>query len=58
MIQKLTERAKEVADALRELENQFNQKKEEFLKLQGALEALQTLEDWTCKYYLHVYKAL
>lgn len=45
MIQKLTERAKEVADALRELENQFNQKKEEFLKLQGALEALQTLED-------------
>lgn len=45
MIQNLTERAKEVANTLRELEAQFNQKKEEFLKLQGALEALQSLED-------------
>lgn len=45
MIQKLSERAREVADSLRELELQFNQKKEEFLKLQGALEALQTLQE-------------
>lgn len=47
MISSLTEKATEVANSLRELESQFNQKKEEFLKLQGALEALQALEEST-----------
>lgn len=45
MIEKLTERAKEIAEVLQSLEQQFNQKKEEFLKIQGALEALQQLEN-------------
>lgn len=45
MISTLTERATEIAEALRNIEAQFNVKKEEFLKVQGALEALQELED-------------
>jgi hypothetical protein len=45
MIHKLSERAREVAESLQELETQFNKKKEEFLKLQGALEALQQLQE-------------
>lgn len=43
MFEKLTERALELGQALREIENQFNSKKEEYLKVQGALEALQEL---------------
>lgn len=45
MIEQLMERAKGVAEELKILESQFNQKKEEFLKLQGALEALQNLKE-------------
>lgn len=45
MIEKLTERARELAKDLQNLEAQFNLKKEEFLKVQGALEALQELKD-------------
>jgi hypothetical protein len=43
MITTLEERARKVAEELKALELQFNVKKEEFLKLQGALEALQEL---------------
>lgn len=40
----LTEKATKVRDELLSLEQEFNKKKEEFLKIQGALEALQELE--------------
>ena len=40
MTETLTEKAIKLRDELLELEKQFNQKKEEFLKIQGALEAL------------------
>lgn len=43
MIEKLNERAKELKEELMNIEAQFNIKKEEFLKVQGALEALQAL---------------
>lgn len=45
MTEKLTQRAKELKEELMSIENQFNVKKEEFLKVQGALEALQALAD-------------
>lgn len=44
MFETLTQRALELGQTLREIETQFNQKKEEYLKVQGALEALQELE--------------
>ncbi len=44
MKEKLIEREKEIRAELLELERQFNLKKEEFLKVQGALEALSLLE--------------
>lgn len=40
----LTERATKVRDELLAMEQEFNKKKEEFLKIQGALEALEELE--------------
>jgi len=46
MIATLEERARKIAEELKALELQFNIKKEEFLKLQGALEALRELTDW------------
>ena len=45
MIELLTEKATTLRDDLVSLEQQFNQKKEEFFKVQGALEALNELED-------------
>lgn len=47
MIETLTEKAIKLRDELLELEKQFNQKKEEFLKIQGALEALNELKEDT-----------
>lgn len=44
MIDDLTERGIKVRDDLVELEKKFNTKKEEFLKIQGALEALYELD--------------
>ena len=45
MIEKLTERAQDLKTDLMNIETQFNLKKEEFLKVQGALEALTNLSD-------------
>lgn len=45
MINTLTERAKVLAEELKKLEFEFNKRKEEFLKVQGALEALNELSD-------------
>jgi hypothetical protein len=45
MTEKLTERAKSLKEDLMNIEAQFNLKKEEFLKVQGALEALEALAD-------------
>ena len=45
MISSLTQKAVQIRDELVALEQQFNVKKEEFLKVQGALEALSNLEN-------------
>ena len=45
MSAQLTERAEKLRDELVELERQFNIKKEEFFKVQGALEALQAVSE-------------
>ena len=45
MISSLTQKAVQIRDELVALEQQFNVKKEEFLKVQGALEALDELEE-------------
>ena len=45
MTEVLTEKANKLRDELISLEQQFNVKKEEFLKVQGALEALNELEE-------------
>ena len=44
MRETLTQRATEIRDELLEMEKTFNQKKEKFLKLTGALEALDQLD--------------
>lgn len=41
MSKKLTEQSDELKVELMELEKQFNIKKEQFIKIQGALEAIQ-----------------
>jgi hypothetical protein len=43
MKEKLLEQGNSLRDELIALEQQFNQKKEQFLKIQGALEALEEL---------------
>jgi chaperonin cofactor prefoldin len=43
MSAQLTERAEKLRDELIELERSFNIKKEEFFKVQGALEAIQAM---------------
>jgi len=43
MIDELTQRGIKIRDELIEMEKGFNTKKEEFLKIQGALEALYEL---------------
>lgn len=45
MMTVLTERAKGLVEELKSLEAQFSNKKEEYLKVQGALEALHELEE-------------
>lgn len=45
MTEILNEKSITLRDELLQLEKEFNQKKEEFLKIQGALEALNELED-------------
>ena len=45
MTEHLTQRAQKLKEDLMSIEAQFNVKKEEFLKVQGALEALQELSD-------------
>ena len=44
MIEQLTKRGTALREELVKIEQEFNQKKEEFLKIQGALEALYELE--------------
>lgn len=45
MTKTLTKKAIQIRDELLALEQEFNTKKEEFLKVQGALEALSNLEN-------------
>ena len=45
MTEQLTARAQALKEDLISIESQFNVKKEEFLKVQGALEALATLSE-------------
>jgi hypothetical protein len=44
MIENLTNQAKEIAEELQNLEKEFNFKKEQFIRIQGALDALNSLE--------------
>ena len=44
MVAELTEKATTLREELMDLEKQFNIKKEEFLKIQGALEAFQIVQ--------------
>ncbi len=44
MKETLTQRATELRDELLNLEKSFNEKKEQYLKISGALEALNELE--------------
>jgi negative regulator of replication initiation len=44
MIEQLTQRGTSLREELVKMEQEFNQKKEEFLKIQGALEALYELD--------------
>ena len=43
MMEQLTQRGNTLREELIKLEQEFNQKKEEFLKIQGAVEALYEL---------------
>lgn len=43
MMQELTQKAEAVRNELIELEQKFNLKKEEFFRIQGAMEAIQTI---------------
>jgi len=43
MLQDLTQKAEAVRNELIELEQKFNVRKEEFFKLQGAIEAIQAM---------------
>ena len=45
MSETLIQKATELRDDLVRLETEFNQKKEQYLKIQGALEALNELDD-------------
>lgn len=44
MVETLTTQAQQLAEELQSLERQFTAKKEQFLKVQGALEALNELK--------------
>lgn len=45
MIETLMEKGNSLRDELIKLEQEFNKKKEDYLKIQGALEALYELEE-------------
>lgn len=45
MIENLTNQAKEIAKELQDLEKEFNAKKEQFIRIQGALEALNSITE-------------
>lgn len=45
MIENLTKQLQSLAQELQDIEKQFTAKKEHFLKVQGALEALNSLEE-------------
>jgi len=44
MVKELTEKSETLKSELMELEKNFNIKKEEFIKIQGALEAFQIVQ--------------
>jgi archaellum component FlaC len=44
MIENITKQLEELREELMEIEKNFNMKKEQFLKLQGALEAFQAVK--------------
>jgi len=45
MVKELTEKSETLKSELMELEKNFNIKKEEFIKIQGALEAFQIVQN-------------
>jgi hypothetical protein len=45
MIETLTNQANELAEDLRQIEKDFNIKKEQFIRIQGALEALNSITE-------------
>ena len=47
MQESLTKQAQEISQELQQLEKDFNLKKEQFLRIQGALEVLNALETET-----------
>ena len=44
MLEELTDKAEKFKNELMELEQMFNIKKEQYLKIQGAIEALEALD--------------
>jgi len=44
MLEELTDKAEKLKNELMELEQMFNIKKEQYLKIQGAIEALEALD--------------
>ena len=44
MLEELTDKAEKLKNELMELEQMFNVKKEQYLKIQGAIEALENLD--------------
>ena len=44
MLEELTDKAEKLKNELMELEQMFNVKKEQYLKIQGAIEALEALD--------------
>jgi chaperonin cofactor prefoldin len=44
MVKELTEKSETLRSELMDLEKEFNLKKEEFIKIQGALEAFQIVQ--------------
>ena len=44
MLEELTDKAEKLKNELMELEQMFNVKKEQYLKIQGAIEAIEALD--------------
>tara|TARA_B100000902_G_scaffold316992_1_gene308494 strand:- start:34 stop:207 length:174 start_codon:yes stop_codon:yes gene_type:complete len=45
MVEELNQKEQQIRTELLDLEKQFNEKKEQYLKIQGALEALQMVAE-------------